>query len=154
MDPLGLTRITYDVASGRLTIDPEKSGANPYSVNATSGKDQCQNKPPCESKPYEGPIPRGEYFSDTSEISNPGPIGDIARLLRGGRDWGDWRVPIHPLPGTNTFGRKGFFLHGGMFSGSAGCIDAGGGLFGDEITDQILRDLLSDPDGSIPITVR
>ena len=82
-------------------------------------------------------------------------MGDIARLLRRhGGDWGDWRVPLHPSAGTNAFGRGGFFLHGGMFPGSAGCIDAGGGLFGDEITDRIMRDILNDPDGRIPVIVR
>ncbi len=84
-------------------------------------------------------------------ISNPGVVGDIARSLRG--DWGDWRVPIVPTKGTNTYGRDKFFLHGGFKAGSAGCIDIGGG-FGNDITDQILRDLLNDPDGKIPVRVR
>lgn len=40
-------------------------------------------------------------------------------------DWGDYRVPLHPNDGANTFGRDGFFMHGGDDPGSAGCIDVG-----------------------------
>jgi len=40
-------------------------------------------------------------------------------------DWGHARVPLHPLSPTNTYGRDGFFLHGGIFKGSAGCVDVG-----------------------------
>jgi len=42
-------------------------------------------------------------------------------------------VPLQPDQGTDTFGRAGFFLHGGKVPGSAGCIDVGGNdtdLFG------------------------
>jgi hypothetical protein len=45
-------------------------------------------------------------------------------------DWGDYRVPLHPASGTDTLDstgqpRGGFFLHGGKYPGSAGCIDVG-----------------------------
>jgi hypothetical protein len=41
--------------------------------------------------------------------------------------WGDRRIPIEPGGGTNLHGRnpKGFYLHGGRYIGSAGCIDIG-----------------------------
>jgi hypothetical protein len=134
---------TLDGPSG---VDPDYLRCHVWEVDDRFGKvrggplhrgcdlreGSLSKKPPCESKPYEGPIPRGEYSSDTRELSNPSPIGDIRRSLGNWADWGDWRVPVHPLPGTNTFGRKGFFLRGGMFPGSAGCVDAGGGLFGNE----------------------
>jgi len=40
---------------------------------------------------------------------------------------GDWRVALHlhSSNATDTFGRSGFFLHGGRYIGSAGCIDVG-----------------------------
>ena len=37
--------------------------------------------------------------------------------------WGNYRLPITKKGGTETFGRGGFFLHGGAFAGSIGCID-------------------------------
>ena len=47
-------------------------------------------------------------------------------------DWGSGRVHLHPVSGTlkkgpcgNTKKRSGFFLHGGILPGSAGCIDIG-----------------------------
>jgi hypothetical protein len=36
---------------------------------------------------------------------------------------GHYRVSLHPAEGTDTFGRGGFFLHGGKNWGSAGCFD-------------------------------
>ena len=45
-------------------------------------------------------------------------------------------------------------LHGGFIKGSAGCIDVGGGVFGNSLTDQLMRDILSDPDGSVPVIVK
>lgn len=37
--------------------------------------------------------------------------------------WGNFRLAIKPQKGTNTFGRGSFFIHGGKFAGSHGCID-------------------------------
>jgi len=37
--------------------------------------------------------------------------------------WGNHRVTLHVYPGTQTFGRGGFFIHGGTHVGSAGCIN-------------------------------
>lgn len=37
--------------------------------------------------------------------------------------WGNYRAPIIPKPGTNTYGRGDFYIHGGSFEGSHGCID-------------------------------
>ena len=93
----------------------------------------------------------GNYTANIDDISDPSLIGDIARNARG--DWGDWRVPVKPSPGIDTKGRGGFFLHGGRISGSAGCIDFGGGRFGDPSTDKLKKDILNDPDGIVPITV-
>jgi hypothetical protein len=73
--------------------------------------------------------------------------------VRGG-DWGDWRVPLIPDPGTDTKGRGGFYLHGGRRPGSGGCIDIGGGIFGNRITNQVLQDILEDPDGIVPVIVK
>jgi hypothetical protein len=79
-----------------------------------------------------GPIPEGNYYLDKSEISEVSYLSYLKRMLSpiaSGKlalaDWGHVRAPLHPFSSTNTYGRSGFFLHGGMFSGSAGCIDIG-----------------------------
>jgi len=148
-DPEGLTKLRYNRDSGTLLVDPEVDGRSPYSIPASSGRPNCGCD---ETSRDKGPIPVGNYYLFTKNITNPGVIGDIARNLRG--DWGDWRVPLDPTKGTKTYGRDGFFLHGGSYSGSAGCIDVGGGIFGDAVTDQLLKDLLNDPDGKVQVRVR
>lgn len=37
--------------------------------------------------------------------------------------WGNFRASITPTNSTNTYGRSSFFIHGGKFAGSHGCID-------------------------------
>lgn len=70
----------------------------------------------------QGPLPPGSYTINPSEIS---PTTWKRRLDP--RDWGDYRAPLHPNPGTNTYGRSGFFLHGGYKRlGSEGCIKVSG----------------------------
>ena len=71
------------------------------------------------SKPNEGPIPPGLYELDPSKISEAG----FWRKFTG--DWGQYRAPIQPVYPTNTYGRDGFFIHGGKKPGSKGCIDVG-----------------------------
>jgi hypothetical protein len=73
-------------------------------------------------KPDKGPIPPGKYILDPSEISKAGMGRKLDNLLF--RDWGDYRVPLRP-DGAETFGRKGFYLHGGDKVGTKGCIDVG-----------------------------
>ena len=150
-DPNALTKIDVDTAGGIMTVDPEKSGEPPYKMPITSGRGECTNEPKCSDQENAGPIPLGNYTANIDDISDPSLIGDIARNARG--DWGDWRVPVKPSPGIDTKGRGGFFLHGGRISGSAGCIDFGGGRFGDPSTDKLKKDILNDPDGIVPITV-
>jgi Protein of unknown function (DUF2778) len=66
-----------------------------------------------------GPLPPGRYTLDPSKISEAG----LFRHWIDPRDWGEYRVPLQPEPGTNTHGRSGFFLHGGSVrSGSEGCL--------------------------------
>ena len=148
IDPLGLTSLRFDPVQGVLIVDPEVKGRQPYTMPASSGRTECGCGPNSRDN---GPIPSGLYNLDTSQLSNPGRAGDLLRNLRG--DWGDWRVPLTPAPGTITYGRSGFFLHGGRYSGSAGCIDVGGGMFGNDSTNQLLRDILNDPDDRVPVNV-
>lgn len=71
-----------------------------------------------------GPIPEGSYWLDPRQMQSLWLKG----LLSGsfGRAWGSHRITIHPFDATATFGRGGFFIHGGADAGSAGCIDLTG----------------------------
>ena len=68
-----------------------------------------------------GPIPAGGYWLDPSQL-----VDLRQRWLYSWRyetAWGTHRITIHPFDTTHTFGRGGFFIHGGTSPGSAGCID-------------------------------
>jgi len=159
-DPDGRTELTFDVKRGLLHVDPQIKGREPYSVPATSGQGEGLNNPDMEGVKEVGPIPRGEWEINTKDISDPGKARDWFRNLKiplvrtplG--DWGDWRVRILPREGTDTKGRTDPFLHGGSKPGSRGCIDIGGGKYGNKQTDQVLRDLRNDPDGRVPVHVK
>ena len=151
VDVNGFTKIKFDISEGVLKIEPEREGATPYDIKASSGKGNCINNVECIKKKSKGPLPPGKYTLKVSDLTNPGFFGDLARNILG--DWGDWRAPLKPIEGTTIFGRSGFFLHGGRKRGSAGCIDIGGGIFGDETTDKLLKDILNDPDGIIEFEV-
>jgi peptidoglycan hydrolase-like protein with peptidoglycan-binding domain len=51
----------------------------------------------------------GQYFTSNSDYSKIG--------------WGNYRASIIPQSGTETYGRKNFYIHGGTLPGSHGCID-------------------------------
>jgi RHS repeat-associated protein len=93
------------------------------------------------SVPNQGPIPAGNYSLDPGTITE----GGFLRNLLG--DWGQYRVPLTPDSSANTYGRDGFFLHGGKTPGSAGCIDIGS-------RDKDLFPKLMGHDGPIPLTVK
>lgn len=50
-------------------------------------------------------------------------------------DWG----PFRAIAQTNIYGRSGFFLNGGRWSGLAGCIDVGGGLVGNKAVQRLIE---------------
>lgn len=141
-------KIDFNPIAGVLSVYPELPGRGPYSMPASSGRPDCNCDP---SSRDNGPIPSGKYYIDTNEISKPNAGVTLLRNLRG--DWGSWRVPLHPYAGTVTYGRSGFFLHGGQFPGSAGCIDIGGGVFGNKLTNQLVEDLLANRNSLVPVTV-
>lgn len=152
VDPLGLTTIYYHPGEQTMSVYPEQPGRPSYYIPATSGRPNCG----CDaSSPNNGPTPSGDYTMNSKDLSNPPWYRDIARNSPGfGADWGDWRTPMKPNAGTNTYGRSGFYMHGGSLPGSAGCIDVGGGVFGNTVSDQLLNDIMNDPDGIIPVFVK
>jgi Protein of unknown function (DUF2778) len=73
-----------------------------------------------------GPIPEGKYWIDPTELHDTTKwhgLPNPAYLLWESRGWGKHRVTIHPHISTKTYGRGGFFIHGGTDPGSIGCID-------------------------------
>ncbi len=81
------------------------------------------------------------------------PFMAIKHALRNIGDWGRWRIRLHPKRGTKSYGRDNFFLHGGSKPGSAGCIDFGGGVLGNSITQRLKNRILNDKDGYIEVIV-
>jgi len=128
-----------------------------FSVEASSGKGACLNNSSinCQKARFEGPIPVGQYILNPSELSDPGVLGDIARNYRPDSpgDWGDFRIPIKAMGSGSQFARSGFFIHGGSVTGSAGCIDIGGGLFGNAST-KLFKQAVSMASGPIALEVR
>lgn len=86
--------------------------------------------------PDTGPIPSGSWSITTSSIINMDDLSLWRQVAsetglvspRGGvSSWGNTFVRIEAADGTETYGRSGFYLHGGAHAGSAGCIDLVGG---------------------------
>ena len=51
------------------------------------------------------------------------------------------------------YNRDHFFLHGGAAPYSHGCIDVGGGIYGDSDTDRLKDAILQDTDNLVPLDV-
>lgn len=77
-----------------------------------SGFDDGKNNPAMQAVPDVGPIPQGDWT-----IEGP-PINTA--------EHGPFVLTLAPTPGTNTFGRSGFLMHGDAIhapgSASKGCI--------------------------------
>ncbi|MBT9587568.1 L,D-transpeptidase [bacterium] len=78
---------------------------------------------------YEGRTPAGSYIIDPKEITDLRSAWKFRATWGGGMlldhdSWGTVRAPLHPCPGTNTWGRSDFFLHGhgSKHAGTAGCL--------------------------------
>lgn len=108
----------YDGKTARYYDDDGKLLAE---YPATSGRDGVTDS----SIRDKGPIPEGSYAIDPSQIKERSLWSRAASLIGLRADWGQFLVPLQVNPGTNTFGRDSFYLHGGFIPGSAGCIDVG-----------------------------
>ncbi len=80
------------------------------------------NNPNSQEVENLGPIPEGYYNIDNTQWSHLNTGQQLWRLIRGG-DWGEYNVPLAPISYQGI--RSGFYLHGGYYPGSAGCIDVG-----------------------------
>lgn len=97
----------------------------------TSGRKGYQS-PSHQKLEDKGPLPEGRWIVRQSEYQKMPTRNWIEKVLAelgrtawpGGESaWGKNRIWIHPVDGTNVFGRSGFSIHGGESPGSAGCID-------------------------------
>jgi hypothetical protein len=104
LDVVGKESASFTAVSGK----PDPSGTFTY----TPERQRLSDK---------GPIPEGIYWIDPKQLKSLWYyFGDAAAA------WGSHRITIHPFHSTATFGRGGFFIHGGSTPGSAGCIDLTG----------------------------
>lgn len=65
--------------------------------------------------------------------------------------WGNYRIAIRVLPGTKTYDRRGFFIHGNGILGSAGCIDLA--LHMAAFVDALCQEMKEEKLCYIPLTV-
>ena len=81
----------------------------------------------------EGGIPQGRYhiILDEERSAYSSPISHLS----GYNGWGKYSWSLHPDKKNDLRGRSGFFIHGGLEFGSAGCIDL-------RQQDRVLRDYL------------
>lgn len=97
---------TWDQSAG-VMYDPD---GNKF-AGGYSGKGAGLNNPAMQHVVATGPIPQGMW-----------KIGPLRSSKRTGRNIAD----LTPMPGTNTFGRSAFQIHGdnskGNRSASSGCI--------------------------------
>ncbi|MFM0631499.1 DUF2778 domain-containing protein [Paraburkholderia xenovorans] len=95
----------------------------------------------------EGPIPEGDYWIQPSQMWTNHWYNIAPEAA-----WGLHRLTIHVFPMTRTFGRGGFFIHGGTHPGSAGCINLHS--FMENFVRDLQAELKTDPDCYIPLKVR
>ena len=106
------------------------------SLDAQSGHDDFQSAQ-YQNVANKGPIPEGTYYANQDQRQSLTPKNIALKLgEKLGLDmqqksgwsgnpisWGTSRVWLQPDANTNTYGRSGFTIHGGLAKGSRGCID-------------------------------
>ena len=123
----------YGQSNGNRLLNGQLQG----NLDGQSGDDYHQGSI-YQNVANHGPIPEGTYLMDQNQRQNIGLLDAVAGTLtpildkvnlpsgswRGGpAAWGTKRVWLRPDANTNTYGRSGFSIHGGLTKGSAGCID-------------------------------
>lgn len=128
---------------GELTVFNKNGSTRAF--EAVSGRLDAlgRTQPGLQSAANVGPIPAGRYSFNPANIQDyknisaidklAGVVADRGTWPGGTIAWGTQRVELTADPATNTYGRGGFFIHGGAVPGSAGCVDLcglAGGFFG------------------------
>ncbi len=113
-----------------------QNGQLQNNLSGQSGGDDYQSRIH-QNVPNKGPIPEGTYYANQAQrqsltMNNLAlKVGEKLGLDMKQKSnwsgnpisWGTSRVWLHPDANTNTYGRSGFSIHGGLTKGSAGCID-------------------------------
>lgn len=113
--------LKFDGKKLYLTGISNKKSIN-VSYNAVSGKQDAKGKfdysKEAQKKSKAGPIPEGKYWIAPEQFWTNAWYKRAPTTA-----WGNHRITIHPFKTTETHGRGGFFIHGGINPGSSGCID-------------------------------
>jgi RHS repeat-associated protein len=117
--------LIFDVRKGTLSVVNDVAGVV-YSTSATSGNGEYMNDPNAQDLTGKGPIPEGTYYFYNDQWNYQNTFRQILNIVRGNGDWGYYNVPLHPVESQP---RNSFYLHGGFFIGSGGCIDVGGDIW-------------------------
>jgi hypothetical protein len=114
----------YLVFNGKTLLLKAGNGKVKKSWPAVSGLPGSKSSD--QSKADLGPIPEGVYltrFDKTLDIASSKNLWDATKWIVKSPSWGFIATPLEPSKTTNTFGRGDFYIHGGFFPGSKGCID-------------------------------
>ena len=123
-----------DNANCYMTFDGQNLELNGGNSSYQHTLDAMSGNPNYQAKKYQsvkdlGPIPEGTYYASQNQRQTIDPINAVAGIIKHGNwrgsvpAWGLRRVWLTPDNNTNTYGRDGFSIHGGIEKGSAGCID-------------------------------
>ena len=122
----------YGQSNGNRLLNGQLQG----NLNGQSGDDYHQGSI-YQNVANHGPIPEGTYYANQDQRQSL-TLKDVALKLgeKLGINtnqksnwsgyptaWGTKRVWLQPDTNTNTYGRSGFSIHGGLSKGSRGCID-------------------------------
>ena len=133
--------ITDEQEDCYMTFDGKNLGLYNKGIQINN-LDAMSGQPNYQARKYQnlrnkGPIPEGIYYTNQRQTINSleATLGTVAPLVEkmtgrkltnwsgGPAAWGTKRVWLQPDANTNTYGRSGFSIHGGLKKGSAGCID-------------------------------
>ncbi|MEN2473631.1 MULTISPECIES: L,D-transpeptidase [Burkholderia] len=143
----GRSTITLRFDGRVLTVSGGLSRVYPGVSGQPDGKGRFDYSVERQQKSNGGPIPAGHYWVQPSQVWTNHWYNVTPR-----DGWGDHRLTIHVLPGTQTYGRGGFFIHGGTHPGSAGCINLHAGM--EKFVTEIESALADSPDCFLPLTVQ
>lgn len=120
--------LTFDGKDLMIDYDPpsEDIWRSVHIIPATSGKGEFMNDPSAQNRQDLGPIPEGIYAFSNTSWDKLSTIRQYYNIVRGNGDWGRYNAPLIPLSYNGA--RHSFYIHGGYFEGSAGCIDCGGNI--------------------------
>ena len=113
-----------------------QNGQLQNNLSGQSGGDDYQSRIH-QNVPDKGPIPEGTYYANQNQRQSLNfknialKLGEKLGINTKEKcnwsgypiSWGLHRVWLQPDENTNTYGRSGFTIHGGLTKGSAGCID-------------------------------